>query len=210
KDVFIPVDWIIGGASMAGKGWRMLIECLGAGRGVSLPALATASGEMSYRMVGAFARIRRQFNMEIGKFEGVQEATADSAGVAYTWAAMRTRVTNGLEGGARCEMTAMAKSHATEIMRRVINHSMDVVAGRAIQLGPRNFLAFPYQSIPVAITVEGANILTRSLMIFGQGAMRCHPYLFEEMQAMQADDLEAFDRLFIHHLGHVFGNLTRT
>lgn len=210
KDVFIPVDWIIGGASMAGKGWRMLIECLGAGRGVSLPALATASGEMSYRMVGAFARIRRQFNMEIGKFEGVQEATADIAGGAYTLEAMRHLVTKGLEGGAPSVMTAMAKYHATEIMRRVINHSMDVVAGRAIQLGPRNFLAFPYQSIPVAITVEGANILTRSLMIFGQGAMRCHPYLFEEMQAMQADDLEAFDRLFIHHLGHVFGNLTRT
>ena len=209
-DVFIPVDWIIGGAPMAGKGWRMLIECLGAGRGVSLPALATASGEMSYRMVGAFARIRRQFNMEVGKFEGVQEATADIAGGAYTLESMRHLVTKGLESGAPAVMTAMAKYHATEIMRRLINHSMDVVAGRAIQLGPRNFLAFPYQSIPVAITVEGANILTRSLMIFGQGAMRCHPYLFEEMQAMQADDLEAFDRLFIHHLGHVFSNLVRT
>ena len=210
NDVFIPVEWIIGGAPMAGKGWRMLIECLGAGRGVSLPALATASGEMSYRMVGAFARIRRQFNMEVGKFEGVQEATADIAGGAYTLEAMRHLVTKGLESGAPAVMTAMAKYHATEIMRRLINHSMDVVAGRAIQLGPRNFLAFPYQSIPVAITVEGANILTRSLMIFGQGAMRCHPYLFEEMQAMQADDLEAFDRLFIHHLGHVFSNLVRT
>lgn len=214
KDVFIPVDWIIGGAPMAGKGWRMLIECLGAGRGVSLPALSTASGEMSYRMVGAFARIRRQFNTEIGKFEGVQEATADIAGGAYMLEAMRHLVTKGLETGAPSVMTAMAKYHATETMRRIVNHAMDVVGGRAIQLGPRNFLAYPYQSIPVAITVEGANILTRSLMIFGQGAMRCHPYLFEEMQAMQNPDqtegIKAFDRLFIHHLGHVFSNLVRT
>jgi acyl-CoA dehydrogenase len=214
EDVFIPVDWIIGGAPMAGKGWRMLIECLGAGRGVSLPALSTASGEMSYRMVGAFARIRRQFNTEIGKFEGVQEATADIAGGAYMLEAMRHLVTKGLESGAPSVMTAMAKYHATETMRRLVNHAMDVVGGRAIQLGPRNFLAFPYQSIPVAITVEGANILTRSLMIFGQGAMRCHPYLFEEMQALQnpdkAEGLKIFDRLFIHHLGHVFSNLVRT
>src|SRR5690606_1520330 len=150
KDVFIPIDWIIGGPVMAGKGWRMLIECLGAGRGVSLPALSTASGEMSYRMVGAFSRIRRQFNTEIGRFDGVQEATADIAGGAYTLEAMRHLVTKGLETGAPSVMTAMAKYHATEIMRRVVNHSMDVVAGRAIQLGPRNFLAFPYQSIPVA------------------------------------------------------------
>lgn len=214
NDVFIPVDWIIGGAAMAGKGWRMLIECLGAGRGVSLPALSTASGEMSYRMVGAFARIRRQFNTEIGKFEGVQEATAEIAGGAYTLEAMRHLVTKGLETGAPAVMTAMAKYHATELMRRLVNHSMDVVGGRAIQLGPRNFLAFPYQSIPVAITVEGANILTRSLMIFGQGAMRCHPFLFDEMQAMQTDDqregLKKFDKLFIRHLGHVCSNLVRT
>lgn len=213
-DVFIPMDWVIGGATMAGKGWRMLIECLGAGRGVSLPALSTASGEMSYLMVGAFARIRRQFNTEIGKFEGVQEATADIAAGAYMLEAMRHLVTKGLETGAPSVVTAMAKYHATETMRRVVNHAMDVVGGRAIQLGPRNFLAFPYQSIPVAITVEGANILTRSLMIFGQGAMRCHPYLFEEIQAMQQEDqvegLKAFDRLFIHHLGHVFSNLVRT
>jgi len=214
NDVFIPLDWIIGGVAMAGKGWRMLIECLGAGRGISLPALATASGEISYRLVGAYSRVRRQFNTEIGKFEGVQDATAEIAGGAYTLEAMRHLVTKGLEHGAPSVMTAMAKYHATEIMRRLINHSMDIVGGRAIQMGPRNFLAFPYQSIPVAITVEGANILTRSLMIFGQGAIRCHPYLFEEMQAMQNPDKDAavqqFDGLFIRHLGHVFGNLVRT
>lgn len=213
-DVFIPIDWIIGGAAMAGKGWRMLIECLGAGRGVSLPSLSTASGEINYRLVGAYARIRRQFNTEIGKFEGVQEATADIAGTAYTLEAMRQLVTKGLETGSPSVMTAMAKYHATELMRKSVEHSMDVVGGRAIQQGPRNFLVYSYHSVPVAITVEGANILTRSLMIFGQGAMRCHPYLFNEMQAMQDEDqargIKTFDKLFTSHLGHVASNMVRT
>lgn len=212
-DVFIPADWIIGGAEMAGKGWRMLIECLAAGRGVSLPALATASGEMSYITVGAFARIRRQFNIEIGKFEGVQEATADIAAGAYTLEAMRQLVTRGLEGGAPSVLTAMAKYHATERMRHLVNHGMDVVSGRAIQLGPRNFMASAYHALPVAITVEGANILTRSLMIFGQGALRCHPYLFDEMQSLQAEGehagVEQFEPLLLQHLGHVGSNVSR-
>jgi acyl-CoA dehydrogenase len=213
-DVFIPADWIIGGAAMAGKGWRMLIECLGAGRGVSLPALSTASGEMNYRMVGAYARIRRQFNMEVGKFEGVQEASADIAASGYALEAMRQFVTKGLETGAPAVMTAMAKYHATEMMRKSVEHSMDIVGGRAIQKGPRNFLVASYHSVPVAITVEGANILTRSLMIFGQGAMRCHPFLFEEMLAMQLEDgnegLKKFDKLFTSHLGHICNNMLRT
>ena len=213
-DVFIPIDWIIGGAAMAGKGWRMLIECLGAGRGVSLPALSTASGEINYRLVGAYSRIRRQFNTEIGKFEGVQEASADIAGTAYTLEAMRQLVTKGLETGSPSVMTAMAKYHATELMRKSVEHAMDIVGGRAIQQGPRNFLIYSYHSVPVAITVEGANILTRSLMIFGQGAMRCHPYLFQEMQAMQDEDqargIHTFDKLFTAHLGHVFSNMVRT
>ncbi|WP_111641497.1 acyl-CoA dehydrogenase [Marinimicrobium alkaliphilum] len=214
SDVFIPIDWVIGGAAMAGKGWRMLIECLGAGRGVSLPALATAGSEVCYRLVGAYSSIRRQFNTEIGKFEGVQEASAQIAAGAYTLEAMRQLVTKGLEDGAPSVMTAMAKYHATEMFRTLTNHSMDIVGGRAIQMGPRNFMIYAYHSVPVAITVEGANILTRSLMIFGQGAMRCHPYLFDELQAIQAEDqeagLEEFDRLFIRHMGHVFSNLTRT
>jgi len=213
-DVFIPIDWIIGGAAMAGKGWRMLIECLGAGRGVSLPSLSTASGEMNYRLVGAYSRIRRQFNTEIGKFEGVQEATADIASTAYTLEAFRQLVTKGLETGSPSVMTAMAKYHATELMRKSVEHSMDIVGGRAIQQGPRNFLVYSYHSVPVAITVEGANILTRSLMIFGQGAMRCHPYLFNEMQAMQDEDqargIKTFDKLFTAHLGHVLSNMVRT
>jgi len=212
EDVFIPIDWIIGGPEMAGKGWRMLIECLGAGRGVSLPALATAAGEMCYLTVGAYARIRRQFNMEVGRFEGVQEATAEIAGGAFTLEAMRQFVTRGLQEGAPAVMTAMAKYHTTELMREVVNHSMDVVSGRAIQQGPRNFLSPVYQALPVAITVEGANILTRTLMIFGQGAMRCHPYLFEELQTLEQDEpagLRRFDPLLLGHLGHVAGNLSR-
>lgn len=213
-DVFIPIDWIIGGAAMAGKGWRMLIECLGAGRGVSLPALSTASTEVNYRLVGAYSRIRRQFNTEVGKFEGVQEATASIAASAYTLEALRQLVTKGLETGAPAVMTAMAKYHATEIMRKSVENSMDIVGGRAIQQGPRNFLVHSYHSVPVAITVEGANILTRSLMIFGQGAMRCHPYLFQEMLAMEDADqdraIHTFDKLFTAHLGHVLSNFVRT
>ncbi|NAR70011.1 acyl-CoA dehydrogenase [Acinetobacter haemolyticus] len=208
-DIFIPIDWIIGGQENAGKGWRMLMECLGVGRGISLPALATAAGEMGYLLVGAFASIRQQFKISVGHFEGVQEATSDIASDAYMLESFRYLVTCGLnQGGTPAVMTAMAKYYATETMRKVINHGMDVVGGRAIQLGPRNFLALTYQSIPVAITVEGANILTRSLMIFGQGSMRCHPYLFEELQLLQSEDkaaaLKQFSPLLFKHLAYTF------
>ena len=189
KDVFIPIDWIIGGAENAGKGWRMLMECLAVGRGISLPALSTAAGEMTYLTVGAFAKIRQQFSISVGKFTGVQEATSEIASDTYMLEAFRYLVTCGLnQGGKPAVMTAMAKYYATETMRKLVNHGMDVVGGRAIQQGPRNFLALLYQAIPISITVEGANILTRSLMIFGQGSMRCHPYLFEELQLLQMDD----------------------
>ncbi|MEB3789991.1 acyl-CoA dehydrogenase [Acinetobacter sp. IK40] len=214
RDVFIPLDWIIGGQQNAGKGWRMLMECLGVGRGISLPALATAAGEMSYLLVGAFASIRQQFKISVGHFEGVQEATSDIASDAYMLESFRYLVTCGLnQGGTPAVMTAMAKYYATETMRKVVNHGMDVVGGRAIQLGPRNFLALTYQSIPVAITVEGANILTRSLMIFGQGSMRCHPYLFEELQLLQAEDKAAafkeFSPLLFKHLAYTFNRAAK-
>lgn len=214
RDVFIPLDWIIGGQQNAGKGWRMLMECLGVGRGISLPALATAAGEMSYLLVGAFASVRQQFKISVGHFEGVQEATSDIASDAYMLESFRYLVTCGLnEGGTPAVMTAMAKYYATETMRKVVNHGMDVVGGRAIQLGPRNFLALTYQSIPVAITVEGANILTRSLMIFGQGSMRCHPYLFEELQLLQAEDKAAafkeFSPLLFKHLAYTFNRAAK-
>ena len=213
-DIFIPIDWIIGGQQNAGKGWRMLMECLGVGRGISLPALATAAGEMSYLLVGAFASVRQQFKVSVGHFEGVQEATSDIASDAYMLESFRYMVTCGLnQGGTPAVMTAMAKYYATETMRKVINHGMDVVGGRAIQLGPRNFLALTYQSIPVAITVEGANILTRSLMIFGQGSMRCHPYLFEELQLLQSDNkeiaLKKFNTLLFKHLAYTFNRAAK-
>lgn len=214
RDVFIPLDWIIGGQQNAGKGWRMLMECLGVGRGISLPALATAAGEMSYLLVGAFASVRQQFKISVGHFEGVQEATSDIASDAYMLESFRYLVTCGLnQGGTPAVMTAMAKYYATETMRKVVNHGMDVVGGRAIQLGPRNFLALTYQSIPVAITVEGANILTRSLMIFGQGSMRCHPYLFDELQLLQAEDKAAafkeFSPLLFKHLAYTFNRAAK-
>lgn len=215
EDVFIPIDWIIGGQENAGKGWRMLMECLGVGRGISLPALATAAGEMSYLTVGAFAKIRQQFNISVGKFEGVQEATSEIASDAYMLEAFRYLVTCGLnQGGTPAVMTAMAKYYATETMRKVVNHGMDIAGGRAIQLGPRNFLALTYQAIPIAITVEGANILTRSLMIFGQGSMRCHPYLFEELQLLQSEDkstsVKKFDDLLFKHLAYTFNRSAKS
>lgn len=209
KDVFIPLEYIIGGVENAGRGWRMLMECLGVGRGISLPALSTSASEMAYLSVGAFAKVREQFKISVGKFEGVQDATSRMASQTYMLEAFRHLVTCGLnQGGTPSVMTAMAKYYATETMREVVNHGMDVVGGRAIQMGPRNFLSTPYQAIPVSITVEGANILTRSLMIFGQGAMRCHPYLFDELQLLQSEDkksaVKEFDNLFFKHLGYTF------
>lgn len=215
QNVFIPIDWIIGGVENAGKGWRMLMECLSVGRGISLPALSTAAGEMTYLTVGAFAKIRQQFKLSVGQFEGVQEVTSEIASDAYMLEAFRYLVTCGLnQGGKPAMMTAIAKYYATETMRKMVNHGMDVVGGRAIQLGPRNFLALMYQAIPVSITVEGANILSRSLMIFGQGSMRSHPYLFEELQLLQAENketaLQSFNEILYHHLGYTFNRVARS
>ena len=213
-DVFIPLDYIIGGVENAGRGWRMLMECLGVGRGISLPALSTSASEMTYLSVGAFAKVREQFKISVGKFEGVQDATSRMASQTYMLEAFRHLVTCGLnQGGTPSVMTAMAKYYATETMREVVNDGMDVLGGRGIQMGPRNFLTTPYQAIPVSITVEGANILTRSLMIFGQGAMRCHPYLFDELQLLQSEDKDSavkeFDNLFFKHLGYTFNRGAR-
>ncbi|HUP91338.1 MAG TPA: acyl-CoA dehydrogenase [Solimonas sp.] len=201
RDVFIPIDWIIGGPAMAGKGWRMLVECLSAGRGISLPALATAAGQTSYRMTGIYARMRRQFKVAIGKFEGVQEASGRIAGNAYTLEAMRILTASAVDHCAPSVVTAIAKYHMTELMRKVLNDAMDIHAGKGIQQGPRNYLATAYKATPVAITVEGANILTRNLMIFGQGAIRCHEYVFPEMEAARENNLVAFDKLLFGHMG---------
>ncbi|MGN4988896.1 acyl-CoA dehydrogenase [Aeromonas sp. 97A] len=216
KDVFIPLDWIIGGPDYAGRGWRMLVECLSAGRGISLPALGTACGHMASRTVGAYSYVRKQFGMSIGKFEGVQEALARIGGLTYQLEGARRMTAGSLDlGQAPAIVTAISKYHMTEMARQIMDDSMDIHAGRAIQLGPKNYTGYAYMGIPVAITVEGANILTRNLMIFGQGATRCHPYVFAELEAAADTDvergLEKFDALLMKHIafgaGNFFGSL---
>jgi alkylation response protein AidB-like acyl-CoA dehydrogenase len=211
KDVFIPMDWLIGGQEYAGRGWRMLVECLSAGRGISLPALGTAIGHLTTRTTGAYAYVRKQFGMSIGKFEGVAEAMGRIGGLTYLLEATRTLTTTSLDMGEKPGIvTAIAKYHMTEMARTILNDSMDIHAGRAIQDGPMNYLASSYLGIPVAITVEGANILTRNLMIFGQGATRCHPYVLKEMEAAANPDekqaAEDFDKLLFKHVGHATKN----
>ncbi|MGB2079005.1 MAG: acyl-CoA dehydrogenase [Vibrio sp.] len=211
NDVFIPIDFLIGGADYAGKGWRMLVECLSAGRGISLPALGTAIGHLTSRTTGAYAYVRRQFGMSIGRFEGVADAMARIAGTTYMLEAARTLTTTSLDQGEKPGIvTAIAKYHMTEMARTILNDAMDIHAGRAIQTGPMNYLSSHYLGVPVAITVEGANILTRNLMIFGQGATRCHPYVFAEMEAAanpdEAAGAAAFDKLLFKHMGHGIKN----
>ncbi|RUO32116.1 acyl-CoA dehydrogenase [Aliidiomarina sedimenti] len=211
KDVFIPLDWIIGGQDYAGKGWRMLVECLSAGRGISLPALATASGHVAQRMTGAYAYVRHQFGLPIGKFEGVQAAMGRIGGLNYSVESMRRLTVAALcEGQSPSVVTAMTKYHMTEMGRTIGNDALDIHAGKGIQMGPRNYLASNYMGVPISITVEGANILTRNLMIFGQGATRCHPYVMKEMAAAGNPDEEAglreFDQLLIKHIGFAAGN----
>ncbi|NVD06351.1 acyl-CoA dehydrogenase [Vibrio sp. JPW-9-11-11] len=211
QDVFIPMEWLIGGQDYAGKGWRMLVECLSAGRGISLPALGTAMGHLTARTTGAYAYVRKQFGMSIGKFEGVAEALGRIGGMTYLLEATRTLTTTSLDLKEKPGIvTAIAKYHMTEIARSILNDSMDIHSGRAIQDGPMNYLAAPYLGIPVAITVEGANILTRNLMIFGQGATRCHPYVLKEMEAAaNPDDKQGakdFDDLLFKHIKHAMGN----
>ncbi|MDA9555876.1 acyl-CoA dehydrogenase [Vibrio sp.] len=214
KDVFIPMDWLIGGQEYAGKGWRMLVECLSAGRGISLPALGAAVGHLTARTTGAYAYVRKQFGLSIGKFEGVAEALGRIGGLTYLLEASRTLTTTALDMGEKPGIvTAIAKYHMTEIGRTILNDSMDIHAGRAIQSGPMNYLAGVYLGIPVAITVEGANILTRNLMIFGQGATRCHPYVLKEMEAAQEENprvgAEKFDRLLHKHIRHSLKNTAK-
>ncbi len=214
KDVFIPLDWIIGGVGNAGKGWRMLVECLSAGRGISLPALSTATGQMAYRMTGAYARVRKQFKTPIGYFEGIQEAMGRIGGMAYMLEATRVSTANAVDMHIKPSViTAIAKYHMTEMGRKVVIDSMDIHAGRGVILGPRNYIGRAYQGAPISITVEGANILTRNLMIFGQGAVRCHPFVFDEMQATadkdQARGFNTFDKVFTSHVGYGISNFAR-
>jgi len=214
KDVFIPLDWIIGGRDGAGQGWRMLMERLAVGRGISLPALSTGAGKLAVRATGAYSRIRRQFKLPIGRFEGVEEPLTRIAGFTYMMDAARTLTTTAVDLGEKAAVvSAIVKYQLTETMRQVINDAMDVQGGSGICLGPRNLLGRSYQAIPVGVTVEGANILTRSLIIYGQGAIRCHPYVLEEMHAAALEDKAAalirFDRAFFSHIGFVLGNVAR-
>ncbi len=210
-NVFVPLDWVIGGPKMIGQGWRMLMECLSIGRGISLPALGAGGGMLNYRTVGAYAKLRKQFKVSIGEFEGIEAPLARIAGYTYILEACRRMTAGAVDLKVKPAVaSAIAKYHSSELNRQVFDDSMDIHAGRAIQLGPRNYVGHGYIAVPVGITVEGANILTRNLIIFGQGAIRCHPFVLKEMQAAASHDAEQFDQLLKSHIGFAMSNVVRT
>ncbi len=215
KDVFIPMEWVIGGREGVGYGWRMLMNCLAAGRSISLPATATGAAKLAARTSGAYGRVRVQFNTPIGRFEGVEEALARIGGNTYMMDAARVMTAGAVDLGEKPSViSAIVKYHLTERSRQAINDAMDVHGGKGICMGPSNYLARTYQQTPVGITVEGANILTRSMMIFGQGAIRCHPYVLKEIHA--ANDSDAvrasleFDQTLMGHVAFSAGNSLRS
>jgi acyl-CoA dehydrogenase len=215
RDVFIPIDWVIGGKAMIGKGWRMLMECLAAGRAISLPSLNTGMAKMVVRTTGGYARVRTQFKTPIGKFEGIEEPLARMGGYLYSMDATRTLTAGMVDLGEKpAVLSAIGKYHLTERGRQVAIDAMDIAGGKGICMGPSNFLGAAYMQLPVSITVEGANILTRSLIIFGQGAIRCHPYVLKEMAAAHEPDARAasvaFDRALFGHIGFMLSNFART
>ena len=210
KDVFTPLDTIIGGTEMIGQGWRMLVECLSIGRCITLPSGATGSARYAIGWSGGFARIRRQFNVPVAEMEGVQEPLARMTALGYIAQAAVYQTANTIDRGEKPAVpSAILKSQLTEFQRIVLSDAMDIHGGKAVTLGPRNYLGIGYSANPVSITVEGANIMTRNLMIFGQGAIRCHPYVLEELAAKEADDIKAFDKAFFSHAGLIFGNAAR-
>jgi len=214
-DVFIPMDFIIGGVARIGEGWRMLMECLSAGRGISLPSSATGACKLAARASGAYARVRKQFKLPIGRFEGVEEPLARIGGHLYMMDAARLLTTMGIDIGEKPSViSAIVKYHCTERGRIVANDAMDVHGGKGICLGPSNYLGRGYQQVPIGITVEGANILTRSMIIFGQGAIRSHPYVLKEIQAAhdtvdKRRALRSFDEAFFAHIGFTVSNAVR-
>jgi acyl-CoA dehydrogenase len=211
KDVFVPVDFIIGGPKMAGQGWLMLMQCLSAGRGISLPSLSAGATQLATRTLGAYTTVREQFNLPLGKFEGVQEAIARVAGYTYALDALRRVTAAAVDQGEKPSVvSAIAKAYSTETMRSALNDTMDVLGGSGISLGPKNIMASACVQAPIGITVEGANILTRTMIIFGQGALRCHPYARFEVEAVAKKDTGEFDRLFFKHIGFVFQNMARS
>ncbi len=215
KDVFVPLEALLGGPKMAGQGWRMLIEQLAVGRAITLPSSSTGGTKMAALATGAYARIRRQFNLPIGRFEGIEAALARIAGNTYATSALSRMTATAVDLGEKPAVSsAIAKYHATEKGREVIMDAMDIHGGKGIILGPRNYLARAWQGMPVWITVEGANILTRSMMIFGQGAIRCHPYVLKEMEAAGLQDpaerISRFDALMFAHMGFSIRNAVRS
>jgi acyl-CoA dehydrogenase len=213
-DVFIPMDNVIGGVDQVGKGWKMLMSALAAGRGISLPSLSAAGAAFCAHITGAYSRIREQFHVSISKFEAIQERLGRIAATAYLLDAARRMTCAALDDGHHpAVVTAIMKSQATDRMRVAVNDAMDVHGGKAIIEGPLNYLGSLYRGVPIAITVEGANIVTRSLIQFGQGAIRCHPYLLKEMQALEEPDkekgLDAFDKVLWAHVAHSIANMFR-
>jgi len=209
-DVFVPIDFIVGGPARAGQGWRMLMESLAAGRSISLPALSVGAAQFAARVVGAYATVREQFDTPIGRFEGIEEPLARIGGWTYLMSAARILTAGAVDAGERpAVVSAIAKCYLTEGMRVVLSDAMDIRAGAGICRGPRNMLARAYVAAPIAITVEGANILTRSMIIYGQGAIRCHPHVREEMTALAEGDLARFDRAVFAHIGFVLANAAR-
>jgi acyl-CoA dehydrogenase len=214
KDVFIPLEWVIGGRERVGQGWMMLMNCLAAGRSISLPSSNTGMAKLAVRTVGGYARVRQQFKMPIGRFEGIEEPLARMGGNLYLMDAARTMTAGAVDLGEKpAVVSAIVKYHLTERARSVVNDGMDIIGGKGICLGPNNFLGRAYQQIPVSITVEGANILTRSLIIFGQGAIRCHPYVLKEMAATRETEqkkaVRDFDAALFGHIRFTVGNGAR-
>ncbi len=211
KDVFIPMEWVIGGRQEVGHGWRMLVECLAAGRSISLPSMSMAAGKLGSRASGAYARIRSQFKTPIGRFEGIEEPLARIGGNTYMMDATRRMTMAALDMGEKPSViSAICKYHMTERMRAIVSDAMDIHGGKGIMMGPNNYLGRAYQNVPIAITVEGANILTRSLIIFGQGAIRCHPFVLKEIRAAGDNDLKAFDAALFGHFAFTIANAARS
>ncbi|MFM5715671.1 acyl-CoA dehydrogenase FadE [Aeromonas allosaccharophila] len=215
KDVFVPLDFIIGGPAMAGQGWRMLVECLSVGRGITLPSNSTGGVKMLALASGAYSRIRRQFKLPIGKMEGIEEPLARIGGNAYIMGAAANLTVTGIDLGEKPSViSAIVKYHLTDRAQKCIIDAMDIHGGKAICMGPNNYLARGYQGAPIAVTVEGANILTRSMIIYGQGAIRCHPYVLPEMLAASHPDkeqaLKDFDKAVFSHVGFAISNLVRS
>ncbi|MFP5519645.1 MAG: acyl-CoA dehydrogenase [Bdellovibrionia bacterium] len=211
KDVVVSIDAVVGGVDGCGKGWSMLMDCLAAGRGISLPAQSTGGAKLATRVVSAHAQVRKQFGMPVGVFEGVEEPMARLGAATYALEAMRIFTLGALDQGIKPPViTAMQKYYSTEMGRKGINDAMDIMGGAGISLGKRNLLGEIYIATPIGITVEGANIMTRTLIIFGQGALRSHPFAYEEVRAVEANDLKGFDRAFWGHIGHIVRNLCRS